>query len=107
VCELARGVARVRHDSEFHAVAPLIDLGSQCHQVEFARRQSVTLAGVPTWIVSREDLVLSKLVWAKQADSELQRRDVRLLLGDGLDVGYVRAWAARLGVLALLDRVSA
>ena len=80
---------------------------SEYRQVEFARRQSVTLAGVPTWIVSREDLVLSKLVWAKEADSELQRRDVRLLLGDGLDVDYVRTWAARLGVLALLDQLSA
>ncbi len=33
-------------------------------QEEFARRKQITLGDFATWIVSREDLVLSKLDWA-------------------------------------------
>lgn len=31
------------------------------------------MSGVKTWIVSREDQILSKLVWASDSGSELQR----------------------------------
>ena len=54
-------------------------------QVEFARRRQVTMAGVSTWIVTAEDLILSKLLWAMDSGSELQMRDVRSLLGEGVD----------------------
>ena len=36
-------------------------------QTEFKRRQRVDLAGFSLWIVSKEDLILSKLEWAKHA----------------------------------------
>ena len=34
-------------------------------QEEFARRRQINLGDFETWIVSREDLVLSKLFWAR------------------------------------------
>jgi hypothetical protein len=74
-------------------------------RVEFDRRQSVTLSGIHTWIVSREDLILSKLVWALESDSEMQRRDARELLTGPVDLGYIRFWAPVLGVTALLDEL--
>jgi hypothetical protein len=83
----------------------IVRKASEYRQVEFARRKSASVAGVYTWIVSREDLVLSKLVWARDGGSELQLRDVRSLLGEPLDVDYLRVWAARLEVLPLLDQV--
>ena len=47
---------------------------------EFERRRRVPMPGFEAWIVSREDLILSKLAWAKDSGSELQRRDVAALL---------------------------
>jgi len=76
----------------------IVRKGSEYRQVEFARRQQVELNGVRTWIVSREDLILSKLVWAKDSGSELQRRDVKTLLHESMDRAYLERWAARLGV---------
>ncbi|MGH8289012.1 MAG: nucleotidyl transferase AbiEii/AbiGii toxin family protein [Steroidobacteraceae bacterium] len=76
-------------------------------QVEFARRKSVDLAGVSTWITSREDLILSKLVWAQDSNSELQKRDVKTLLDDSLDWDYLRQWAPKLGVDNVLAEISA
>ena len=84
----------------------IVRKGSEYRQVEFARRQPIELAGVKTWIVSREDLILSKLVWAKDSGSELQRRDVRTLLDDSMDRAYVEHWAARLGVARALAEIA-
>jgi len=39
---------------------------------EFARRLRVPMPGFAAWIVSREDLILSKLAWAKDSGSEMQ-----------------------------------
>lgn len=71
---------------------------SPYRQIEFARRLKVTLAGVDTWIATREDLILSKLVWARDAASELQLRDVAQLLAGPVDVDYLQHWASDLGV---------
>ena len=73
--------------------------------VAFARRQPVAIAGIQTWIVSREDLILSKLVWALQSNSELQRRDVQQLLVGANDIEYIHKWASQLGVTKLLDEL--
>jgi hypothetical protein len=75
----------------------IVRKGSEYRQVEFARRRPVELGGVKTWIVSREDLIQSKLVWAKDSGSELQRRDVRTLLDDSMDRAYLERCAARPG----------
>ena len=58
-------------------------------ETEFARRQRVYFAGVDLWIASREDLILSKLDWARDTRSELQLRDVRHLLEAPVDRAYL------------------
>ena len=63
------------------------------------------VVGIQTWIVSREDLILSKLVWALQSNSELQRRDVQQLLVGANDIEYIHKWASQLGVTKLLDEL--
>lgn len=72
-------------------------------QTEFARRVQVQLPGFSAWLVSREDLILSKLAWAKDAESELQMRDVRNLLSGKVDLTYLRQWAPALNVSELLE----
>jgi hypothetical protein len=82
----------VRHERRFNLmhfesgikVDPIVRKSAEYRLVEFARRQSVTVAGAHTWIASREDVILSKLVWARDANSELRLRDVRQLLGESV-----------------------
>ena len=69
---------------------------------EFERRSRVQMPGFEAWIVSREDLVLSKLAWAKESGSELQLRDVRALLAADVDEAYLRDCAQELSVADLL-----
>ena len=74
-------------------------------RAEFERRRRIELAGVPLWIVNVEDLILSKLDWARESRSEQQRRDVGLLLAAPLDRAYLDEWAARLGLGRLLEEI--
>ncbi len=76
-------------------------------QEEFARRREITLTDFQTWIVSREDLILSKLFWAKDSRSEVQLRDVLNLLTPECDMDYLESRALMLGVRDLLEEVRA
>jgi Nucleotidyl transferase AbiEii toxin, Type IV TA system len=75
-------------------------------QEEFARRRRVSFGDFETWIVSREDLILSKLYWAKDSKSEMQLRDVRNLLTDNVDMEYLRSRATTLEVNDLLEEAT-
>jgi hypothetical protein len=92
-----------------HATGYKIDLivrkASEYRQTEFARRQRVALGSVQTWVVSREDLILSKLEWSRESRSEQQARDIRDLLQGPIDRPYLRRWAAVLGVDARLQEL--
>lgn len=76
-------------------------------RIEFDRRRTIDVAGTTLSIVTPEDLLLSKLVWARESGSELQRRDVVEILESAveLDRPYVDAWAEQLGVRALLSEL--
>lgn len=69
----------------------------------FGRRKTLELSDFQTTIISREDLILSKLVWAKDSGSEMQIRDVRNLLTASCDLDYVRKWAEELTVKQSLE----
>jgi len=70
---------------------------------EFTRRQRIVYHTVDVWIVSREDLILSKLLWARQSSSALQLDDVRHLLDGVGDMAYLQHWAPELGLQAQLE----
>lgn len=74
---------------------------------EFGRRIKKRILGVEATAITPEDLVLSKLNWAKQGESERQIRDVVGVLvnqWDNLDWDYVHHWASELNVTEVLDR---
>ncbi|HAL45562.1 MAG: hypothetical protein A2Y12_07160 [Planctomycetes bacterium GWF2_42_9] len=63
-------------------------------------------------LVSPEDVILLKLKWYKMADcvSDRQWSDVKGVLGvqkDSLDYQYLKLWAEKLGLTALLEKVIA
>jgi hypothetical protein len=72
---------------------------------EFGRRQRVKVQNFETWVVSKEDLILSKLAWAKDSHSEVQLRDVKNLVATGCDHAYIREWATPLGLDALWKEI--
>jgi hypothetical protein len=51
-------------------------------------------------------LILSKLVWAQDSDSELQLRDVKTLLDGSVDWPDLKEWATKLNVAEKLEEVA-
>ena len=99
-----RGMCNVLHLEKLVKLDLIVRKDEPFRRNEFERRKRVQLGGFDAWIATREDLILSKLVWAKPSGSELQLRDVRALLAGGTDLGYLRRWAADLGVAGLLEK---
>lgn len=68
---------------------------------EFRRRQRVHLQEVALFIASAEDVVISKLEWAKLAQSRRQIEDIAGVLRirwDSLDRAYLEKWVRELGL---------
>ena len=76
---------------------------NEYRRVEFERRQKVSILDFTTYIVSKEDLIISKLWWAKDSHSEIQLGDVKNLLAIGYDREYVERWTHELGLNNLLQ----
>jgi hypothetical protein len=100
---VARAVARqsvfnLIHQETVIKVDCIVRKSSEYRRVEFERRAQVSINDFSTWIVSKEDLIISKLEWAKETRSEQQFRDVRNLLATGYDADYMERWTQRLGL---------
>jgi len=70
-------------------------------QEEFERRHSATIESTNVVVASAEDVIISKLEWAKLGESERQLRDVASILsirGTDLDVTYIERWVERLDI---------
>jgi hypothetical protein len=59
------------------------------------------------WFISPEDLIISKLLWAKDSLSEMQLKDVRNLIKtvDKLDLKYIDNWIGQLRLEGLYKKV--
>ncbi|HYL98723.1 MAG TPA: nucleotidyl transferase AbiEii/AbiGii toxin family protein [Blastocatellia bacterium] len=110
-----RSIFNLIHNQSASKVDFIVLKSDPYRQEEFARRRPIEIGagketesmtpGFRTWIVSREDLILSKLYWAKDSRSETQLRDVRNLLSGDCDMEYLRSRAKTLGVHDLLEEV--
>lgn len=79
---IAEGFRQLRPCNVIHLLTVVkIDIiprkPGEYRRTEFERRRKVDFPGIELWIASREDLILSKLEWARESGSELEMRDVR------------------------------
>lgn len=89
------------HNESLIKVDCIVRKQTEYRLTEFNRRQRITTKGFQTWIVSKEDLILSKLFWAKDSHSDLQLRDVKNLVSTGCDRVYIEQWTDQLGLTSL------
>lgn len=75
---------------------------------EFERKGIAEIGGSDVWVTSPEDIILSKLEWSKDSQSERQFGDalgVAVVQWDRLDVDYLRKWAKELQVTDSLEQL--
>lgn len=99
------GFFNVIHEEWVFKVDLIVRKSAPFRIAEFARRQRLMIAGSETWVVSKEDLILSKLCWGNASRSEYQARDIKNLLATVYDRDYLLKWAGELGVLDYLAAI--
>jgi hypothetical protein len=74
------------------------------NQQAFRKRRKITLGDGETYLIGKEDLILSKMAWARESESEVQLRDVRNLIKE-CDLTYVESWIHELNLQSLWETV--
>lgn len=99
------GMFNAIHSTLIVKVDFIVRKASAYRRLEFERRRPVVIEGVALSLVAPEDLILSKLDWARESRSETQLRDVRNLLDSvpDLDREYLDRWVAALDLQHLLE----
>ena len=92
------------HEDTVIKVDCIIRKRSEYRRMEFERRQRISILDFTTFIVSKEDLIISKLFWAKDSHSEIQLGDVKNLLATGYDAAYLQRWTRELGLDNLFEK---
>jgi hypothetical protein len=103
-----KGMFNLIHDEYVIKIDFVVRKETPYRRREFSRRKKVTVEGQNVYVVAPEDLILSKLAWAKESRSEVQLTDVRNLLNSvkGLNRRYLARWAKELSVASLYREIS-
>lgn len=89
-----QGMFNIIHNDSIIKIDFIIRKDLPYRNTEFERRRKIKIDNEEIWIVSPEDLIISKLFWAKDSFSEMQIKDVKNLMGalNNLDKGYIEKW---------------
>lgn len=95
-----QGMFNLIHNQSVIKIDFIVRKSSAYQQEAFSRRKQVLIEECPVWFVTAEDLVISKLAWAKDSHSEMQLKDVTNLMVtvNDLDMKYIHKWIHELGL---------
>jgi hypothetical protein len=97
----------IQHHSMFNVIdhssgykADFVILKNQEYRLtEFQRRKQTLFFDVDVFVVSVEDLLISKLAWIQEWQNAIQIGDIKSLLNfQGLQMDYVKYWVERLNL---------
>ena len=102
-------ILTVQEEVERHGMFNVIDFetgykidfivrkNSEYRQLEFSRRIRTDDYGFDVWIVSIEDLIISKIAWIQELQSDRQIDDIQnLLKNPTADKEYIKKWCEKL-----------
>lgn len=103
-----KGMFNIIHNDSVLKIDFIVRKTTLYRKLEFQRKQQILLPdGTPIWIVSPEDLILSKLAWAKDSSSKMQLNDVKNLLNsiENLDNVYIEEWVDNLNLGIIYEKI--
>ncbi len=86
------------HQASSFKIDCIVKKDSEFQQNAFAGRHKTNYADFDVWLIRKEDLIISKLLWAKDSRSDFQIRDIINLLKFGFEQSYIEIWSDKLGV---------
>jgi len=103
---LRQGMFNLIHNEYVVKIDFILKKNSAYEQTAFRRKKSVSIEKNPIWFISAEDLIISKLNWAKDTYSEMQLKDVHNLMETvvNLDRAYINGWILDLGLREIYNK---
>lgn len=83
----------------------IIQKDTEFARQSFQRRRKAVVSGIEFWTTTKEDLILAKLIWARDTHSEMQIRDIANLTSNEYDSNYVNDWIDRIGLAGIWAEV--
>ncbi len=91
------GMFNIIHLESSYKVDFIIRSSHPYELLKFERRRQIDYFGLKIWVVTLEDLIISKLAWIQQLESELQKRDIENLLENpNTNMEYIKKWCKEL-----------
>jgi hypothetical protein len=88
----------IDHETGFK-VDFILRKNSEYRKHEFSRREQIQIVDFDVWIVSPEDLVVSKIEWIQQLQSDKQITDISNLLAlPEINKIYIKNWCEKLNL---------
>ena len=85
----------------------IIRENSSYENIKFQRRKKIALGDCKIWIISPEDLIISKLFWAKDSFSEMQMKDIANIFQSQTQMNkeYILHWVDSLKLNHIYNKV--
>ena len=91
------GMFNIIDNKSFYKADFVILKNTPFQRIEFGRKKLVDLFDMKIWVVSPEDLLLSKLIWIQPLQSAQQTEDIKILAEiKDLDWSYIHSWIKEL-----------
>ena len=94
-----KGMFNIIHLESSYKIDLIVRPDDAFEMTKFNRRRSIEFQDFSIYVITPEDLVISKLRWIQQLESELHKRDIEtLLLNPDIDKKYIRNWSETLNL---------
>lgn len=102
-----QGMFNIIHNDSVFKIDFVVLKDTAYRSTEFLRKRQVQMDNVQIWIVAPEDLIISKLDWAKDSLSKMQLDDIRnlFLAVNDLDKDYIDMWVRKLELSHIYEKV--
>jgi len=92
-----KGMFNVIDNKSGYKIDFILRKSNEYRLLEFERKTKVKLEGLDIWVVSQEDLIISKIEWIQQLQSQKQIGDIKNLLDNtDIDKTYIKKWCKKL-----------
>ncbi len=94
-----KGMFNIISDKTGYKLDFVVKKNDTYRTTEFERKIRRRVFTFEAWVVSAEDLLLSKLIWIQELESEIQKNDITDLIDEAeINLEYVNGWIKKLNL---------
>ncbi|MEO8210805.1 MAG: nucleotidyltransferase [bacterium] len=93
------------HKNTLFKIDFILKKNEEYEDVKFERKKKLKINGIEIYVISLEDLIISKLNWARESHSEMQLNDIPKLIKNEHDGKYITDWVLKLDLKEIYNKI--